>query len=278
MRHHRRLPRWRDPSFFAFTSQPSRARSPRSNFHAHPRPRVREIARHYPHSASPRAVPVPAAPARVRSRVLRPTRAFRARASLRAFPRRARARVRRGRRAARERAAYSIARELFGGDRSSSSSSSRVVASRRIASDAPDDSNARAPARPHDRASSTAVTSRVSKDVFDDAHEPAARRPLFDYLVFAAARQKDEATTYSYKCALKRRRRRVPSGGGDDRPSRARGRARRAANERGQVFGDARGGALGRRARELSRDDARAFGGSRVDGDAHEHSRDASSV
>ena len=154
-------------------------------FPSHPRPRVREIARHYPQA--PRREPSRSPPRPFASiRASESTRAFRARV-FRAFPRRARARVHRGRRTARERVAYSIGAN-FSTATDRRRRRARVVASRRIARRT-DDSNACAPTRPHDRASSTAVTSRVSKDVFDDAHEPAARRPLFDYLVFAAARE-----------------------------------------------------------------------------------------
>jgi hypothetical protein len=157
MRHDQRLPRWQihhsmrshrshrslvrhDGIFLA--SSPARSRD---------RPSLST-------SASPRAVPVPAAPVRVHSRVR-----VHSSVSRRATSPQSTTLGRRRRRA-------------------------RVAASRRIARRT-DDSNACAPTRPHDRASSTAVTSRVSKDVFDDAHEPAARRPLFDYLVFAAARE-----------------------------------------------------------------------------------------
>ena len=156
-------------------------------FPSHPRPRVREIARHYPHSASPRAVPVPAAPVRVHSRVRVHSSVSSARLLSRVSPTRARARPPWTPHRARTRRIFHRARTFR---RRPIVVVVARASSRRVASlDAPDDSNACAPTRPHDRASSTAVTSRVSKDVFDDAHEPAARRPLFDYLVFAAARE-----------------------------------------------------------------------------------------
>ena len=184
MRHDQRLPRWQiHHSMRSHRSHRSLVRHDGISLASSPaRSRDRPSLST---SASPRAVPVPAAPVRVHSRV-RSTRAFRARV-FRAFPRRARARVHRGRRTARERVAYSIGAN-FSTATDRRRRRARVVASRRIARRT-DDSNACAPTRPHDRASSTAVTSRVSKDVFDDAHEPAARRPLFDYLVFAAARE-----------------------------------------------------------------------------------------
>ena len=183
MRHDQRLPRWQiHHSMRSHRSHRSLVRHDGISLASSPaRSRDRPSLST---SASPRAVPVPAAPVRVHSRVRVHSSVSSARLS-RVSP--ALARVHRGRRTARERVAYSIGAN-FSTATDRRRRRARVVASRRIARRT-DDSNACAPTRPHDRASSTAVTSRVSKDVFDDAHEPAARRPLFDYLVFAAARE-----------------------------------------------------------------------------------------